>query len=314
MGHKKTSVYIGEEIAKYGFPEGHPFGLDRHGVFLNEFNKRNLSEKVNVEKPVWADENILSLFHTQDYIQKVKSLSKSGIGYLDMGDTPAFKGVFEAASYVVGSVVDAADKIMKGDVIKRAFIPIAGLHHAHKHTASGFCVFNDCAVVISYLFQKYQLQRVAYVDIDAHHGDGVFYGFEDDKRVIFADLHQHGIFPGTGDAHETGIGEAEGFKLNIPMPFGADDDEFAKEWTNVEDFLMENKPEFIIFQCGADSLKGDPITSMGYTEKSHALAAQRLCKIADNMCEGRIIGTGGGGYNRINLANAWNSVVEKFIQ
>ncbi|MDH5720071.1 MAG: acetoin utilization protein AcuC [Spirochaetia bacterium] len=309
----KTAVYIGDEIAKYGFPGGHPFGPDRHEAFLKEFYHRNLADAVLIKKPVMAEIKNIELFHEIEYIDKVRELSKTGIGYLDMGDTPAFLGVFEAASYVAGSVVDAAENIMKNK-FNRAFIPIAGLHHAYPERASGFCVFNDCGIAMKYLLEKHNLERIAYVDIDAHHGDGVFYSFEDDKRIIFADIHQFGIFPGTGNADETGTGEAKGYKLNVPVSAMANDDVFIKAWDDVENFLRKNNPQFIIMQCGADSLRGDPITNMGYTQKAHAYAAKRLCQIADEYCQGRIIGTGGGGYNRENLANAWNSVVEEFIE
>jgi acetoin utilization protein AcuC len=196
----------------------------------------------------------------------------------------------------------------------RAFVPIAGLHHAGRGHAAGFCVFNDCGVVIEYLRQEYSLQRIAYIDIDAHHGDGVFYGFEDDPDALFADMHEDGryLYPGTGAASETGKGRAAGTKLNIPMAPGAGDDDFAEAWRAVEKYVDEAKPEFIILQAGADSLAGDPITHLCYSEEAHASAARALCALADKHCGGRIIGTGGGGYNRRNLARAWTRVVQAF--
>ena len=198
----------------------------------------------------------------------------------------------------------------------RSFSPIAGLHHAGREHAAGFCVFNDCGIAIEYLRQKHGLKRIAYVDIDAHHGDGVFYGFEDDPDLIFADLHEDGryLYPGTGAADETGKGAATGTKLNIPMAPGSGDDEFDAAWHLVEAYIDNAAPEFIIMQCGADSLEGDPITHLCYTEEAHAMAAKRLCKLADRHCGGRIVGTGGGGYNRRNLARAWTRVVQSFAE
>jgi acetoin utilization protein AcuC len=176
-------------------------------------------------------------------------------------------------------------------------------------------VFNDIGVLIEALRQRHGIRRVAYVDIDAHHGDGVFYGFEDDPELIFADIHEDGryLYPGTGAATETGTGKAKGTKLNIPMEPGADDSVFHRVWPRVEEFVHAGKPEFIILQAGADSIAGDPITHMQYTPAAHAHAATRLCALADEFCQGRIIATGGGGYDRANLAAAWTRVVEAML-
>jgi acetoin utilization protein AcuC len=307
-------VYKGEEIARYGFGDPHPFGTDRHDVFHAELAAANLGASVHYARPRHASVDELLLFHTADYIDKVSRMSVDGKGFLDEGDTPAVVGIFDAASDVVGSTLAAVDAIMRGEA-KRAFVPIAGLHHAARDSAAGFCVFNDCGVAAEYLRKQHGLQRIAYVDIDAHHGDGVFYGFEDDPDLIFADVHEDGrhLYPGTGAAEETGTGRARGTKLNIPMQPGADDADFARAWARVEAYLDHAKPEFIIFQCGADSLAGDPITHLCYTEQAHADAASALCRLADKHCQGRIVATGGGGYNRDNLARAWTRVVQSFV-
>jgi acetoin utilization protein AcuC len=307
-------VYKGSELASYGFGDPHPFGFDRHDIFQNELAKAGLGERIAYAAPRRASVDELLLFHTADYINLVSKKSSEGRGYLDEGDTPAMPGIFDAASDVVGTALAAVDAIMDG-TCKRAFVPIAGLHHAARDRAAGFCVFNDCGVAVEYLRKKHGLRRIAYIDIDAHHGDGVFYGFEDDPDLIFADIHEDGrhLYPGTGAAEETGTGRARGTKLNIPMPPGAEDADFHREWSRVESYLEHAKPEFILFQCGADSLEGDPITHLCYTEQAHADAAAALCRIADKHCGGRIIGTGGGGYNRDNLARAWTRVVESFV-
>jgi acetoin utilization protein AcuC len=220
--------------------------------------------------------------------------------------------MFEAASHVVGSVLDAAERIMDGQY-RRGFVPIAGLHHARRDSAAGFCVFNDCGVLIETLKSDEAVGRVAYVDIDAHHGDGVFYAFEGDPAVIFADIHEDGryLYPGTGGIEETGMGAAAGTKLNVPMPPGADDDAFLRAWPAVETFVDAAKPQFVILQCGADSIAGDPITGLRYSSRAHAHAARSLRALADRHCHGRLLALGGGGYNRSNLAAAWTAVVEQ---
>lgn len=314
MTDSRVLVYLGDELARYGFGEGHPFGPDRHDAFVSEFKHRGLLEQVEVHDPVEADSALLARFHSPQYIERVKAQSQTGEGFLDCGDTPAVIGIYEAACTVVGTTLAAIDRIITSDN-HRAFIPIAGLHHARRDIAAGFCIFNDCGVAIETLRQVYDIQRIAYVDIDAHHGDGVFYEFEADPDLIFVDFHEDGryLYPGTGFEHETGQGAAKGTKLNIPMPQFADDEMLIQRWQKAEEFLDNARPEFILFQCGADSLRGDPITHLHYTEAAHAYVAKRLCKLADKYCQGRLLALGGGGYNRTNLAKAWCAVVEQLI-
>lgn len=306
-------VYKGDALANYGFGDEHPFGVDRHDAFQTELANAQLGTAIQYADPRRASVDELALFHTAEYIDLVSKMSQEGRGFLDDGDTPAYPGIFDSASDVVGATLAAVDAIMAGES-NRAFVPIAGLHHAGRGHAAGFCVFNDCGVAIEHLRKNHGLKRVAYVDIDAHHGDGVFYGFEDDPDLIIADIHEDGrfLYPGTGCAEETGKGRAKGTKLNIPMPPGAGDSEFEVAWARVVSHIDDAAPEFIIFQCGADSLAGDPITHLRYTEAAHAGAATDLCELADRHCSGRIIATGGGGYNLHNLARAWTRVVESF--
>ena len=304
-------VYLGDELARYGFGNDHPFGPMRHDVFKQAFYEQNLEMLVDVLPPETCSQDVLELFHDHTYIEQVKQQSKNGIGYLDQGDTPAFIGMFEAASTVAGSVCNAIDRVMRNEY-RHAFIPIAGLHHARRHVAAGFCVVNDCGIAIEYLRDKHKVKTIAYVDIDAHHGDGVFYSFEDDPDLVFADLHEDGrmLYPGTGDITETGSGEAKGTKLNIPLPPQADNQLFMQVWPKVEAFLEKRDPDFILVQCGADSIEGDPITHMAYTEAAHAHAIMRLCKLAETKCNGKLVAMGGGGYNHDNIARTWTAVVK----
>lgn len=307
----RAHVFLGDALARYNFGAEHPFGPRRYGAFVDEFTRRNLGARVTVREPAMTDQAHLEWFHQPAYIEKVKAQSISGEGFLDCGDTPAFRGMFEVTSTIVGTALEALDSIMQGRC-RRAFIPIAGLHHARRDIAAGFCVFNDCGVLIESLRRAYGVRKVAYVDIDAHHGDGVFYSFEDDSDLCFVDFHEDGnyLYPGTGFADETGQGEAAGTKLNIPMPPGAGDSLFEKLWPQAESFLTAARPEFIILQCGADSLQGDPITHLAYSAATHARVAERLVSIAERFADGRLLVLGGGGYNLENIAQAWCDVVE----
>lgn len=307
-------VVMGAEIARYGFPEGHPFGVDRHAAFAREFAARGLAARVRVVPPASGTREEILLFHTPQYVQFVLERSATGEGFLDGGDTPAFPGVYEASASVVGATLLAVRTLMRGET-RRAFVPIAGLHHAGRDRAAGFCVFNDIGVAIEILRREFGIERVAYVDIDAHHGDGVFYAFESDPGVIVADIHEDGrtLYPGTGSADETGKGAARGTKLNLPVPAGADDAAFAAIWPQLLAFVEAARPQFVILQCGADSIAGDPITHLAFSSASHARAARELGALADRLGHGRLLALGGGGYNRENLATAWNDVVEALV-
>lgn len=305
----KVGVYGGAALAAYGFGKSHPFGLDRHDAFWEALVLAGLEPRVKRLAPLGATRAELALFHTAEYLDFVTARCAEGAGYLDGGDTPAQRGIDAAAAVVVGTTLDAVKRVFEGS-LTRAFSPIAGLHHGARDRAAGFCVYDDIGVAVEWLKQQ-GLTRIAYVDIDAHHGDGVFYGFEDDPMLLFADIHQDGktLYPGTGAATETGSGAARGSKLNLPLAPGSTDTEFMAAWAEVESYLMALKPEFILFQCGADSIKGDPITQLAYTPAAHAHASRQLCAIATACGSRGLVAMGGGGYNRANLAAAWTGVV-----
>ena len=308
-------LYVGEALGKYGFPNGHPFGPDRQDAFWKETLKQGLDKEAKLAAPRVASREEIERFHTTTYVERVDGLSELGLGSIDYGDTPAYPGVYDASAAVVGAALEGLERVMSGEVY-RTFQPIGGLHHARRDTGAGFCVFNDCGVVIDTLRSKYGIKRVAYVDIDVHHGDGLYYPYERDPEVFVADIHEDGMFlyPGTGGSEETGKGAAAGTKINIPMQPGSGDKQFMREWERIVDFLRKSKPEFIVFQCGADSLAGDPLAHLKYSPAAHAHAAKSLCELANELSNGRIMGFGGGGYNRTNLALAWNAVLNEFIR
>jgi acetoin utilization protein AcuC len=312
----RLGVAFGDESSLYSFAEGHPMHHSRSELFAQSLAElaRKSPKLVSIVKPSAAKEEDLLLFHTREYVNFVKDSSKIGEGYLDDGDTPSFKGVYEASVFPVGSTLFGLSKILEGK-FDHFFNPIGGLHHARRDRAGGFCVFDDAAIAISNALKDDLMKRVAYVDIDAHHGDGVYYGFESDPRAVIADIHEDGrfLYPGTGRASEMGIGGATGTKLNLPLMPNSRDEEFSQAFDQVEDFLKSFSPEFIFFQCGADGLNGDPITHLQYTAKAHAYATKKLHKLAHDICQGRILAMGGGGYNPENVRSAWMSVAEELF-
>src|SRR5258706_15702489 len=276
---------------------------------------QGLLAKIRICAARRATNEEIGRFHTQRHIGKVMHAERDRIEFLDNGDTPVFPGVFEASANVVGAALDGLARVMRAEC-SRSFQPIGGLHHAGRDHSAGFCVFNDLGVVIETLRRQYGVRRVAYVDIDVHHGDGVFYSYESDPDLIFADIHEDGrfLYPGTGSAEETGSGEAKGTKLNLPMAPGAGDREFFAAWERVVDHLRRNKPEFYILQAGADSLAGDPLAHLDFSASAHAHATKALIELAEESAHGRLMVFGGGGYDLGNLARAWTGALAELVK
>lgn len=312
---QRVFLYYGDALRRYAFEQGHPFGSGRIDAFWEEVCRRGLDCWVEIREPAEATRSILERFHAPEYLDRLRQFSALGTGVLDFGDTPVFPGIYEAAAVVVGTTVAACESLMGGEC-RSAFVPIAGLHHASRDAASGFCALNDCGVAIETLKGQHHLERIAYVDIDVHHADGVFYAFEDDPAVIFADVHEDGryLFPGTGTETERGEGAGKGKKLNIALAPSSGDREFFAAWERIEAFVDAARPQFVLFQCGADGLAGEPLADLRYSPAVHAHAANRLLSLVERHCPGRLIAMGGGGYNLRNVAAAWCAVLESLIR
>jgi acetoin utilization protein AcuC len=262
---------------------------------------------VQVVKPRFASREEIRLFHEEDYVRLVEQYSKKGSGLLDRGDTPAFKGCYEATSLVVGASIVGSDKVTSGR-LAHAFNPSGGLHHAHPERASGFCIFNDPAIVIAHLKTRYRVKRIVYLDIDAHHGDGVMYGFYDDPAVLDIDFHESGnfLFPGTGFPDEIGKGAAKGLKLNIPLPPSTGDEAYLEAFRQVVPVAVRKfRPEIILVQCGADGHEDDRLAHLRLTTQVYAEVVSEMHHLAHEMCNGKLLLFGGGGYTLANVPRVW---------
>jgi acetoin utilization protein AcuC len=306
-----TLLYTGPALAAYGFPAGHPLGADRQGAFLAEAARLGLDHRVRSGLPRRASRAEIERFHQSSHYDWVQACCARGDGYFDDGDTPVFPQALEAASSVVGAALDALEHIMRGDAV-RSFQPIGGLHHARRGRAAGFCIFNDIGCVIDTLRAQYGVRRIAYVDIDVHHGDGVYYPYEHDRDVVIADIHEDGrvLYPGSGHAAEIGLGAAAGSKLNIALAPGADDAAFFAVWDRALAHIAASRPEIVLLQCGADGMAGDPLADLRFTTAPYRRVARDLRQLADRHCGGRLMAFGGGGYALANLAAAWTTVLE----
>ena len=308
----KSALVYSEHLLKYDFGPFHPLKPERLVLTFELIKALDLLSEPDsyLCSPRIARADEILLFHSLDHVKHVQDASGEGVGRLDLGDTPAFKGCYEVSSLVVGATLEALDLIMmKG--FEHAFNPAGGLHHAHRDRASGFCIFNDAAIGIAYLRNHYGLKRIMYLDIDAHHGDGVMYGFYSDPWLLDIDFHEDGqyIFPGTGHVSEIGEGSAKGFKINIPLPPLTSDEAFTYAFDRLVPRLAGKfKPEFIIFQCGADALAEDGLAHLNLTTVAYAHVTKVIHEIAHRFCLGRLVALGGGGYNLSNNTRCWSIV------
>jgi acetoin utilization protein AcuC len=251
-----------------------------------------------------APREVVQRFHTAEYVDRVVQASKPPFGMLDQGDTPSFEGCSGAAGRLVNATVEGL-RIVTAEPSRHAFQPGGGLHHAAPDHASGFCIYNDVAVAIATELRTSASRRVAYVDIDAHHGDGVMYGFYEDGRVLHIDVHQDGrtLFPGTGAIEETGRGDGAGMKVNVPLPPGAGDVSLLGTLERlVPPLFQEFRPELVVVQMGADGIAGDPLARLRYSSPGHAAAVALVHHWAHEVGPARILATGGGGYGAAAVA------------
>jgi len=308
----KTAIVYSEAFQHYNFGPTHPFTPIRLKLTFELMRAIGLlsSSKVQVQEPRQASREELLLFHDDEYLQFVERASQSGSGFLDMGDTPAFKGCFESSALAVGASLAAVDLVMSGKVMHAINIA-GGLHHAHPGRASGFCIFNDPAVSIAYLKKKYSLERVLYLDVDAHHGDGVMYGFYSDSSVLDIDFHEdgHHLFPGTGFTEEVGKGDAVGLKINVPLSPFTGNQIYLQLFKEIVPVAVRNyKPQILLLQCGADSHANDLLAHLQITTETYREIAEIISALAHEVADGRLVVFGGGGYNPSNVARAWTVV------
>lgn len=298
-----------ESFQDYDFGPTHPLKPTRLKLTYELMKEVGLFSHagVRVIEPRRADREQLLMFHNEEYLDLVSRMSKHGTGFLDMGDTPAFKNCYEASALAAGASLDAVDLVMSGKV-SHAMNIAGGLHHAHPDRASGFCIFNDPAISIAYLKRKFGLNRILYLDVDAHHGDGVMYGFYSDPGVLDIDFHEDGrhLFPGTGFTEEIGNGQAAGLKINVPLAPFADDDTYLTVFHEiVPPAVRKYQPQILLLQCGVDSHANDLLAHLQLTTKAYAQIANEVHRLAHEVGDGRLVIFGGGGYNVANVVRAW---------
>jgi acetoin utilization protein AcuC len=311
----QTLVMWDEALLQYNLGD-HP--LDPVRVELTIALARALGvldrDGVAVEAPVPATDAELATVHQPEYIEIIKAAGSGRriIGFgLGTSDNPIFPHMHEASALVAGATLRAAEAVWRGEV-DRAINVAGGLHHAMPTRASGFCVYNDPAVAIKRVLEL-GAERVAYVDIDVHHGDGVQHVFYDDPRVLTISLHEspRTLFPGTGYPDETGGPGAEGSAVNVALPPGTNDRGWLRAFhAVVPSALRSFRPQILFTQCGADTYRHDPLANLSLTVDGQRAAYLALRDLAMETAGGRWVATGGGGYALVEcVPRAWTHLL-----
>jgi acetoin utilization protein AcuC len=308
-----------DRLADYDFGPGHPMAPLRLKLTMELARAFGLDrlDGVTVEVPGAATTAELELFHDSGYIDMVRlaghQASKGGLSGglttrallmhgLGTEDDPLFPGMHEASAMVTGATLAAARAVWMS-AAQHGASPAGGLHHAMAGNASGFCIYNDAAVAIAWLLSQ-GAERIAYVDVDAHHGDGVQEAFWDDPRVLTISVHEHPdtLFPGTGRPGETGGPHADGSAVNVGLPAGTGDAGWLRAFHAVVPPLVRAfRPQLLVSQHGCDSHRDDPLANLELSIDAQRVTHAAIHALAHQVCGGRWLLTGGGGYEHVHV-------------
>ena len=299
-------------MTRYDFGPMHPMAPVRLELTMRLARDLGVLDQLDVTPVPHVDDDLLLLAHSSAYVASVRRCGVvPGAQDLTHGlgtpDVPTFPDMHEVSGRVAAATVEAARSVWGGEV-EHAINPAGGLHHAMREAASGFCVYNDLAVAIQWLLQQ-GVERIAYVDIDVHHGDGVEAAFWDDPRVMSMSFHEspQTLFPGTGWPTDIGGGEAEGYAVNVALPAGTGDDGWLRALQSVAPHLLRTfRPQVLVTQHGCDNHFLDPLAHLAVSVDGQRMAYEALHRWSHEFADGRWVAVGGGGYAIVDVVpRAW---------
>lgn len=304
-------------LPPYDLGSMHPFARDRLVPLMDLMARSQLVSDQDFLPSMPAGDELLRLAHDQDYIDLIRALSDAepspaqrriALGFgMGTDDNPISRGQHDAGAAVAGATVACVRAVLDGTA-RHTFNPAGGLHHAMRRAAAGFCIYNDLVVGIREA-RRLGMTRVCYLDLDVHHGDGVERAFEEDPSVMTVSLHQSPdtCWPGTGHAHERGVGAGAGTVVNVPLDPGTGDGEWIAALEQVVPAIEQFAPQMIVSQHGCDPHLEDPLAQLAVTTRGFMEAARIVHELANRLCEGRWVATGGGGYQPVRvLPRAWS--------
>ncbi len=294
----KTAIITSDSSEKHLTGDGHPEQPKRVESITNILKKK---KDLLWEKPGVVPEKILSITHTEDYINNLKnSFPKKGINFLD-GDTVVSPGSKEAVFDAAGSTIKAIDGIEKKK-FKNAFCVVRPPgHHAEKNKAMGFCCLSNAGIATNYLIDKYDYKRIACVDFDVHWGNGNYNVLYDNKKSLYISTHQYPFYPGGGTEYDKG---KYNNSLNIPLPAGTNSEQYFNAYDRVIDRLIDYKPDFLIFSAGFDAHKNDPLAQFELSSEDFYEITKRTLKATNRFTNGKVVSVLEGGYDLNALAES----------
>lgn len=315
MNCLKVGLTYHEKYAQYDLGPGHPFRGTRFKSAVNFFEAQGLLRLKNVVvlKPEPANKQDLLRAHDEDYINLIFRLAEQNRPY-DI-ETPVSPQILEATMRIVGGAIEAGKAISDGR-IGRAVALGCGFHHAGPNYGGGFCLFNDIAVLIEYLREKFGLHRAMIIDYDVHFGNGTSDIYYEDPNVLFVSLHQdpRTIYPGTGFIEQIGRGAGEGYNVNVPLPPQAGDESYLHALKEVfVPLANEFKPEIIVGNGGSDSHFADMLGSLGLTVQGFFRVSRTIVETAEKVCRGKVVLMPGSGYNPTVLPPCWYALAAAVV-
>lgn len=304
---RKVGIMFHEKYGQYDLGEGHPFRGDRFANAVKFFGEHGLLDSPNVElvAPSPASRTDLLRVHDEGYVDLIFRLAEEGKPY-DF-ETPVSQSILEAALFIAGGTLEAGKNVYSGK-FSRAISLGGGYHHAGRNYGGGFCIFNDIAVLIEFLREKYSVKRFLVLDHDVHFGNGTSDIYYEDPSVLFISLHQdpRTLYPGTGFVEQIGKGEGEGFNVNVPLPPRTGDAAYLRAVKEIfVPLALEFKPEIIISNGGSDPHFADLLGDLALTVKGFFELSRVIGKTADEVCKGKWILVPGSGYNPKVLPACW---------
>jgi acetoin utilization deacetylase AcuC-like enzyme len=302
---KPLTIYWSPDFLEHRVSQWHPESTDRLTAIVDELKRTgewDVHDKADARTATLEE---IATIHPMEYIQRVEQTIQVGSPVIDSSDTEVSPGSFLAARKVVGAGIQAVDDVLGGDT-RTGFIPGRPPgHHARPSAAMGFCLFANAALAAQYALDKWQLDRVAILDWDVHHGNGtqeIFFGSE---RVFYLSIHEFPLFPGTGQSDEKGLGEGAGYTLNFPLTAGKGDQDYLNIVAGpITDALAEYQPELILISAGFDAHENDPLGHMFISSEGFGQLTDLVGRIARETSGGRIISFLEGGYHLTGLAES----------
>ena len=294
-----TGLFYDQLFLDHDTGQGHPECPARLSETINYLTQQPwFDQLVYLSHPRSADQSIILLNHSLDYIERARRASLQGASMLDSPDVSICDRSYDVALQAVGATLELADRMMAKAIDNGFGLIRPPGHHAEQGLALGFCLFNNIAILARYLQQKYELEKILILDWDVHHGNGTQHSFQEDPSVLYISLHQYPFYPGTGSRSETGEGKGKGSILNCPMNAGALDVDYQLAFQEkILPKIDQFKPDAVLISAGFDAHRADPLAEVCLSTACFGWMTQRMMEVADQYSEGRLISLLEGGYN-----------------